>query len=316
MRRITLVFGVVCSSLAVIIMTYLGASWLVADLLSRPERHQLALTPGDFGLVYEQVEFQSVEDSLPLRGWWMPSLGSQKAAILVHGRNSNRSGFDPRDGSNGGLLRQAAGLVDRGYNVLAFDLRGHGESGGKRYSLGPHEIRDVQGAIAYVRGRNNAPTKIMLLCHSMGAATCLLAAPQTPNVAAVVADSSYARLTDLLAMELPRASGLPEFFNPGILWMAKLIYDIDVGDAAPIRTASDIEPPVLFIHSESDTIVPSDHSLRLWRASGQTPDKLWLVNGPRHNRIFESDPDTYFQRITRFFNLAIEPQGSSTVNPK
>lgn len=234
----------------------------------------------------------------------MPALDSDRSVILVHGRNSNRSGFDPMEGDDGGLLRQAKGLVEHGYNVLAFDLRGHGESGGTRYSLGPHERRDVLGAVDYVQRRNIPPEKIVLLCHSMGAATCLLAAPELPGIAAIVADSSYARLTDLLEVELPNASGLPAFYNSGVLWIGKSIYGIDVTEAAPIQTVSEIERPVLFIHSESDATVPSEHSLRLWQDSGQTPDMLWLVNGPKHNRVFQSDPDTYIERITDLFDIA------------
>ena len=94
-------------------------------------------------------------------------------------------------------MRQANGIVRRGYSVLSFDLQGHGESDGKRYPLGP---RDVRGAIAYVQSRSIPASRIGLLCHSMGASTCLLAAAEEPDLAGVVADSHYARLTDLLAV--------------------------------------------------------------------------------------------------------------------
>ncbi len=139
---------------------------------------------------------------MTLRGWWMQFRGSDRAVILVHGKNSNRSGTD------GGLLRQAEGLLEQGYSVLTFDLRGHGLSDGVRYSLGPLERPDVLGAIAYVHKTRDVPLeRIGLLCHSMGAATCLLAAVKEPDLAGVVADSSYARLTDLLAVQLPAEAG-------------------------------------------------------------------------------------------------------------
>ena len=289
-----------------ICLAYLGISWFVADRLTRPERYPPGATPGTLGLAYEPVEFESTEDELTLRGWLMQPPDSDRAVILVHGRNSNRSGTDPKQGTDGSLLHQAKGLVERGYSVLTFDLRGHGQSDGVRYSLGPLERRDVLGAIAYVRNRGIPTTRIGLLCHSMGAATCLLAAGEEPDLAGVVADSSYARLTDLLAIELPKASGLPGFFNPGILMMGKLIYGFDPTQAAPIELVSNIEPAILFIHSESDPIISAEHSRRLWSASGQERGTLWTVNGPEHNRIFESDPNQYFERVLGFFDRAME----------
>ena len=100
-------------------------------------------------------------------------------------------------------------------------------------AFGQLERRDVLGAIAYVQCRGIPSTRISLLCHSMGAATCLLGAGEELDMAGVVADSSYTRLTDLLAFELPKASGLASFFNPSILLMGKLIYGFDPTQAAP-----------------------------------------------------------------------------------
>ena len=67
--------------------------------------------------------------------------GADRAAVLVHGRGRNRinSTFHPD--------RIARMLLAHGYAVLLFDLRGHGESGGTRYTLGIEEPRDVLAAI-------------------------------------------------------------------------------------------------------------------------------------------------------------------------
>ena len=108
-----------------VFLSYLGISCFVADRLTRPERHPITSNPGDLGLAYGSVEFESAEDGLTLRGWWIPSQESDRAIILVHGRSSNRSGFNPQPGTPGGLLVQAKGIVERGYSVLSFDLRGH-----------------------------------------------------------------------------------------------------------------------------------------------------------------------------------------------
>ena len=67
-----------------------------------------------------------------------------------------------------------------------------------------------------------------------------------------------------------------------------------------------MEPAILFIHSESDSIIPAENSRRLWSASGQKRGTLWTVNGPKHNRIFESDPNQYIERVLGFFDRAME----------
>ena len=110
-------------------------------------------------------------------------------------------------------MPHAEALVERGYNALLFDFRGHGESGGVRYTLGAVEERDVLGAVAYLESRGFAPARIGFWAHSMGAATVLLTSAASPDVRTIVADSSFARLHDLLDRQLPFASDLPSFFQ-------------------------------------------------------------------------------------------------------
>jgi uncharacterized protein len=290
---------VVLAVLVGIAVVYGAMSVYIADRLSQPSRRPVTGSPADVGLSFEPVEFSSVGDGITLRGWWIPAAGSDRAVIIVHGRGSNRAGA--------GLMGQARDLSRAGYNVLSFDLRAHGESSGKRYSLGPVERQDVMGALGFVRSRGVPAGHIGLVCHSMGAAICLLTAPQATDVAAVVSDSAYARLSDLLAVELPKNSGLPAAFNPGILLMGNLLFGVDADAARPEAVVAQIAPrPVLFIHSETDTTIPADHARRLWRASNEGADRLWLVSGPLHDRVYDAFPAEYMARVTALFERAIK----------
>jgi alpha-beta hydrolase superfamily lysophospholipase len=288
---------IVGALLVVAVLGYVAVSVIAADELSRPKRIALVGTPADLGLTYEPVEFTSEVDNVPLRGWWMPVASSDRAVVIVHGRDSSRTA------DNGELTQQAQGLVKAGYNVLTFDLRAHGESGGTRYSFGPFERRDVLAAVAFVRGRGIPAGHVGLLCHSMGAATCLLSAPQAPDVSAVVSDSAYARFSDLLTVQFPKRGGLPLFFLPGTLFMANALYGIDVRQAAPIEVVAAIRPrPVFFIHGASDTYVPPENAQLLWTASGEAATMLWMVPGVEHDRAYRTNPEEYLRRVVTFLD--------------
>ena len=66
---------------------------------------------------------------------------------MIHGEKFHRA--DP--GIK--MLGIASWLVKHGYNVLMFDIRGHGESEGSKISGGYYEKRDLLGAVEYVKGR-------------------------------------------------------------------------------------------------------------------------------------------------------------------
>ena len=294
-RRRGLLLG--ASAILVAALAWAGVSLVVAETLTKPYRRALASSPADFDLIYEDVAFPSTGDGIPLRGWFVPAAGSDRVVLIVHGRNSNRTGDD------GQYVPHAAALAAHGYNALLFDLRGHGESGGVRYTLGTAEQRDVLGAVAYLQGRGFTPARMGFWSHSMGAATVLLAAAVSPDVRTIVADSSFARLEDLLDRELPRASGLPGFFNPPILFFARTLFGADARIVNPVEVVAGLPPGSLFIiHGEADGLVPVDHARRIAAAAGRAVYDLWIVPGARHDRVSALLPKQYEQRVLAFFD--------------
>ena len=288
------------AAVVLLLLAYAGASLVVAETLTKPYRRALAGSPATLDLAFEDVTFPSTGDGMPLRGWFLPAAGSGRVVLIVHGRNSNRTGDD------GQYVPHAAALVAHGYNAFLFDLRGHGESGGVRYTLGAAEQRDVLGAVAYLKGRGFAPEGMGFWSHSMGAATVLLAAAVSPEVRTIVADSSFARLEDLLDRELPRASGLPRFFNPPILFFARTLFGADSRILNPVEVVAGLPPDSLFIiHGEADGLIPVDHARRIAAAAGPAVYDLWIVPDARHDRVSEVVPKQYEQRVLAFFDAKL-----------
>ena len=298
-RQRRLVIGLWAAA-AVAAAGYLGVALFVAETLTKPRRRALVSSPAAFDLTYEDVTFTSTVDAVTLRGWFLPVAGSDRAVVIVHGRNSTRTG------DNGQLLSDAAVLVGSGYNVLLFDFRAHGLSGGQRYTLGADEQRDVLGAVAYLAGRGFSAERLGFWAHSMGAATVLLAAASSPALHAIVADSSFARLEDLLAKELPRASGLPGFFNPPILLFGRLLFGMDTTVLNPVDAVAALPPRSVFvIHAEADGLVPVEHAHRIAAAAGPAVYDFWIVPGARHDRVSAVVPDEYRARVLAFFRARL-----------
>jgi pimeloyl-ACP methyl ester carboxylesterase len=288
------VIAVLAATLVELLLAgYFGISAYVADKLSRPARNPATHTPADYGLTYEDVQFPSAGDHIPLKGWFIHAPGT-RTVILLHGRDFSRE-------ANGGL-EKATALANHGYRVLMFDFRGHGTSGGDRYSLGPWETRDVDGALAYLQRRG--VTEVGIYGISMGAATAIIAAAAHPEIKAVVAESAYADLSLLINEAFAERSGLPGFFNPGVRLAARLLYGMDFAQARPAVALRGMgDRPVLLIHSTTDEFVPVHHAARLQQAGAGNPNlDVWIVPKAAHCEAFSTYKDDYTRRMLAFYD--------------
>ncbi len=281
-----------------VIVAFLGVSAFLGYSMTSVERVPVEGTPALSGLEYEDVSFPSREDELTLSGWYLPVEDSEPVIIMVHGAERNRA--DPTIG----MMDIASELVEHGYNVLMFDLRGHGESEGSRMSAGYYEQRDLLGAVDYVKGRGFEC--IGVLGFSVGAVTALMTTAGNDDIDAVVADSSFADLEDMMGPEFSKRTRFPKFFLSPLLFMVKIMYGIDFSAIKPIEVVSGIAPrPVLFIHGELDDTVPLEHAYRLQEASENPHSQLWVVPETAHVRAYVAQPEEYIDRVTAFFDTAL-----------
>jgi len=276
----------------------LGISGFLGHSMTKVERVPIEETPALSGLEYEDVSFSSRVDELTLRGWYLPAQEGKPVIIMVHGGEQNRA--DP----GVQMLSIASGLVEHGYSVLMFDLRGHGESDGDMMSAGYHEKRDLLGAVDYVKGRGFE--RIGVLGFSMGAATALMGAAESSDIGAVVADSSFADLKDMMEPEFSKRTNFPQFFLPPLLFVVKIMYGVDFTAVKPIESVSEIAlRPIFFIHGELDEIVPLEHAYRLQQASQNPQSQLWVVPEAGHVKSYATQPEEYMSQITAFFDDAL-----------
>jgi uncharacterized protein len=280
--------------LAVLVTGYLGVSLAVAAQLSAPSHHPQELTPTDVGLDYREVSIQST-DGLELAGWWVPGNDPSRAVVLVPGIEGDKSDRH--------VVRTASVYAGAGYAVLMIDLRAQGGSEGERVSMGYKEVRDARGAISWLTERGFAPGEVVLHGFSLGGATVLRAAPES-GVAAVVEESAYSDLPLILRQQLPKVSGLPSLFTPGVFLMGKLFLGIDPWAVRPEEDAQILcekRIPLLIIHSTDDETVPFEHARRIKAACPEAT--LWRIEGYEHVGAY-AHPE-YRQRILGFLRMEV-----------
>jgi fermentation-respiration switch protein FrsA (DUF1100 family) len=277
--------------LAALFLGYLGFGLLVVLWMTGPKRRSPWATPASVGLEHEEVEVMST-DGIRLRSWWVPARDSSRAAVLVPGWGGYK--FEEH------LLQTLPVYQDAGYSVLMLDLRGQGESAGSRRTLGYREVRDVRGALAWLRQRGYAPDQIVLHGWSMGGATALRAAPGT-GVAAVVEEAGYADLPLLLREKIPEFVPFGRLLEPAILLVGKLFPDFDYQGVVPKRETAMLSHegvPLFIIHSTDDEIVPYEQFRLL--AAAYPEASAWTLEGYRHVEAYDH-PD-YARQLQAFLD--------------
>ncbi len=283
------------AALAVSLLLAAGASAVyLADDLTRCRRRRVQGSPADLGLRYEEAQFLTA-DRLTLRGWFLESPGARAVIVLVHDLEATRTDVDRR------LLDLARDYVRRGYSVFTFDLRGHGESGGTRNTLGRDEKLDVAAAVACVRRR--AP-RVPVILHGFGfgAAVALAAAANRTEVTAVVADSAFPTMREYLHR---RWRWLPSPALTVVGRVARRLYGADIDALQPVAIVNRISVPVLYVHNQDDPLLPPSCTLNLAAASLDARDRVWVAPGSGHATGYREAPDAYVRRVVEFYDQVI-----------
>lgn len=251
----------------------------------RPPRFVSTITPQDLGMAYEDVSF-STDDGVALKGWFIPAEKSDaKTIVLLHGYPADK----------GDILPALAFLHDE-YNLFLFDFRYFGQSEGAYSTAGAKEVRDLQGALRYLRGRGI--TEVGVWGFSMGGAVALMAAPHASEIRAVITESSYATLAGM-SVELFRIPGLRHVLGYLVDLWARLFIGIDPFAISPAVSARTLSIPVLIIHAKNDEVIPFTNALLLQEALQHNPAaEFWFEEGLGHGQL-GSD---YEQRVKGFFD--------------
>lgn len=200
-----------------------------------------------------------------LKGTYLPSpTPSNRTVVFLHGITASRLMG----------LWYADLYLDEGYNVLLYDARAHGESGGSAATWGFYEKYDLDQWIDWLQERQPYGV-IGVQGVSMGAATALEHAglnQSSRRVSFYVADSAYSDLEELLTQQI--GATIPGYSS---LWVKALLKYSSAAayldsrfyyhEVSPLRAVSHVTTPILYLHGEADALVPVAMCSQLFAAT-------------------------------------------------
>lgn len=276
-----------------------GLAALVTSAGTRPMDRGLTETPATFGVQFKDIEFQT-SDGVRISGWLVPARDKHTTIIYSHGLFRSR-----RE-----LLERAIDLCRLGYGALLYDSRNHGSSGKARVSLGYNERLDVEAAARYLRDELHSTDKIVAFGISMGATAALLAAAETPDISAVISDSSFLSFDHTVDHHLKLFLHLPVFPIGNELKyfiQSRARFDgakFDVLDA--VKRIGD--RPIMFIAAAHDKRMPPEIAEQLYQAGESPKRQLLVVEGPGdnvHGHGYQANPKLYIERLDSFLQTAL-----------
>ena len=201
-----------------------------------------------------------------LTAWRLKAIGQPRATLVyLHGVADNRM-------SGTGIGQRFAA---RGFDVIAYDSRAHGESSGEACTYGFYEKHDLMRVLDTIAVR-----PIGVFGVSLGAAVALQAAPLDERIAAVIAVEPFSDLRTVARERVP--SIITERSVEKALALAERRAAFQVDDVSPVAAAARIHVPVFLIHGADDRHTPPDHSRRIFDAL-RGAKRLRIVPNAGHN---------------------------------
>jgi dipeptidyl aminopeptidase/acylaminoacyl peptidase len=233
-----------------------------------------------------------------------PELESNRFVVFAHGYGYTHHG----------VVKYAKMMLALGFNVVMFDERFHGQSGGTFCSMGYYEKDDVYDLVSAIIERYGKDIIIGTYGESMGGAAVILEQAIDKRIHFVITDCTFFDLTELMLYQVKKAIGLmPQPF----VFFTNLFFKIRTGvwlkDISPIKNVVEPNCPMLFVHGEEDEVIPPEHSKKLYESCKGKKAIYIAGNHARHTDSARYNEDEYLIKLRSFFKETVCLSDRSTI---
>ena len=271
----------------------------------RPSRAELrqhftrGITPEEYGLQAVDKVIH-VSDGIDLAAWFFAADSAVGNVIVLHGFG----------GAKEQQLGAAEMLLKRHYNVVLFDARGHGASGGRYCTHGVRERHDLVQIIDSAQAAFGAALPLGLMGHSFGGSVVLQTMAIDKRVRCAVVESTY---SSLRAAVNDYAGSIPILSAPSVkrasYRLAGQKAGFDPDSASNIWAARRITQPVFLSHGTEDERLDFDNGERIRDALSPELVTWRPVVGAGHNTVWQFGGADYKAEILAFFDKNLKSAG-------
>ncbi|WP_077618691.1 alpha/beta hydrolase [Bacillus sinesaloumensis] len=296
LRKILIFLGIFVGYMATIGMIFTN---IVMFMKKKTDDEILARETREGRLTLDEVHSLKKEDVLiqsrfgyMIKGWLVKESEQKKFIIISHGVTQNKLNS----------IKYMKLFLERNWNVLLYDHRRHGETGGRTTSYGHYEKYDLESVVNWIKDKYGDDSTIGIHGESMGAVTTLLYAGMIEDGADFyIVDCPFsdfeAQLKYLLKVDykLPAPLVLP-FANVFL----KLRDGYSIKDVSPVSVIQNIKNPILFIHSAKDDYILPEMTMELYKMK-EGPKQMLITEKGKHAYSFADNKEAYEKVIDDFF---------------
>lgn len=213
---------------------------------------------------------------------------TDRYVLISHGYTDNHIGS----------LKYTRMYLDLGFNVILYDLRGHGENEPTFCTYSIRERRDLETLICDSRARYPEAKLFGIHGESLGSATSIAVLEYKPPIDFVVADCGFSEITTVMQGGL-RGMHLPAWLVHWASVCAKVRFGYYYHQMRPIDSLKDNQIPILFIHGDKDDFIIPAHSQKMQQAT-KGYSEIHLIPGATHAASILTAPEDYKRYVREF----------------
>lgn len=264
-----------------ILLTLLTLSYGLVAALSPAKEYKVK--PEKYGMTYKEEKVSS-KDGTVLNAWFFET--SKKTTNWVVISNSG-------DGNMADDIEIASQFLSAGWNVAMYDYRGFGASSDFEIDpdtyIYPQFMNDLNTILDYLR-KSRAITKFDLYGKNIGAGISLGVGANRPETRKIIADGPWIGL-EIMKKKIKEKQGKDVIIPFGYDKSFEPLYACD-------KARPNIKGVMVIVSPQDEMINPSD--LKALRCTTQT---YVVTSSPSNAANFETDKNTYFEKINKFLNL-------------